>query len=167
MMVVPAVLSAAALLSMATASPSASVGGHCVWRGVCGPNPEFGASAGKMLNCLYSGPAQPLDSPADAAVLESLCPHLFPAWGDPGAVDDGRFCCDSAQISDLSNNFNVVSALLKRCPSCLANFKKNFCDLTCRPDQSRFIEVRWMRILCSKVRLLTTCDRILSNSLKN
>ena len=43
------------------------------------------------------------------------------------------------QIADMEENFNLPEAVLARCPTCLANFRKNFCDLTCRPDQSRFV----------------------------
>ena len=39
----------------------------------------------------------------------------------------------------MEENFNLPEAVLARCPTCLANFRKNFCDLTCRPDQSRFV----------------------------
>ena len=45
----------------------------------------------------------------------------------------------SIQIADMEENFNLPEAVLARCPTCLANFRKNFCDLTCRPDQSRFV----------------------------
>ena len=47
-------------------------------------------------------------------------------------------CCSSEQIQDMTSNFVMTEALLSRCPTCLNNFKKNFCDLTCRPDQSSF-----------------------------
>ena len=43
------------------------------------------------------------------------------------------------QIGDMEENFNLPEAVLARCPTCLANFRKNFCDMTCRPDQSRFV----------------------------
>ena len=45
----------------------------------------------------------------------------------------------SLQIGDMEENFKVPDAMLARCPTCLANFRKNFCDMTCRPDQSRFV----------------------------
>jgi hypothetical protein len=43
------------------------------------------------------------------------------------------------QIDDMAKNFKLPEAILGRCPTCLANFRRNFCDLTCRPDQSRFV----------------------------
>jgi len=41
----------------------------------------------------------------------------------------------------MEDSFFLVSALLGRCPSCLYNFKKVFCELTCSPDQSDFLTV--------------------------
>ncbi len=39
----------------------------------------------------------------------------------------------------MQTQFVYPESMLGRCPSCLYNFKKNFCDLTCRADQSRFL----------------------------
>ena len=44
-----------------------------------------------------------------------------------------------SQIEDMQTQFVYPESMLGRCPSCLYNFKKNFCDLTCRADQSRFL----------------------------
>ena len=46
------------------------------------------------------------------------------------------------QLQDLKNNFKLAGALLGRCPTCMSNFRKNFCDMTCRPDQSKFLKTK-------------------------
>merc|ERR1719264_1271763 len=108
---------------------------HCVWYGRCGRDPKFGDER-HILNCLYEGP--PKRAPAaDVDKMRGVCPHLVEEFADADGNLD--LCCDSEQIGDMEENFNLPEAVLARCPTCLANFRKNFCDMTCRPDQSRFV----------------------------
>ena len=52
-----------------------------------------------------------------------------------------KLCCSTRQLRDLKANFQMVSTFLAgTCPTCYWNFRKNFCDLTCSPDQASFIE---------------------------
>ncbi len=113
-------------------------GGHCVWYGVCGEDPDEEA-AHRKLNCKYDGRAK-VASDEDAETLAEACPHLAEELSDP-ADGSVRLCCDSRQLGDLKRAFALPESLLGRCPACLANFRKNFCDLTCRPDQSKFVNV--------------------------
>lgn len=86
-------------------------------------------------NCLYDGPAKPLSSEGQK-LLAKHCPHLL--------VDDGKginTCCDANQLQTLDANIKLASNFLKRCPSCLDNLVKHFCDFTCAVDQSRFINI--------------------------
>lgn len=86
-------------------------------------------------NCLYDGPAKPLNSEGQK-LLAKHCPHLL--------VDDGKginTCCDTNQLITLDANIQLASNFLKRCPSCLDNLSKHFCDFTCAVNQSKFINI--------------------------
>ena len=52
-----------------------------------------------------------------------------------------KTCCDIKQLKTLDRNTAMVAALFKRCPSCLNNLMKIFCEYTCSPKQSTFINV--------------------------
>jgi len=125
------------LLWLAAAGVSVSAvaadgSGHCVLYDVCGQDPSAKDQPHRLLNCLYDGPAKKA-SEEDKQLLSDVCPHLM--------QDDLRLCCSTRQLKDLKQNFILPENLLGRCPACLANFRKNFCDLTCRPDQSLFVNV--------------------------
>ena len=52
-----------------------------------------------------------------------------------------KLCCSTRQLRDLQTNFQMVSVFLAAtCPTCYWNFRKNFCDLTCSPDQASFVK---------------------------
>ena len=52
-----------------------------------------------------------------------------------------RLCCSTRQLRDLRTSFAKVSPFLAAiCPTCWYNFRKNFCDLTCSPDQASFVK---------------------------
>jgi Niemann-Pick C1 protein len=42
----------------------------------------------------------------------------------------------------LKKSFVAAEGMLGRCPTCYYNFRKNFCDMTCRPDQSLFLKTK-------------------------
>ncbi|UYV60289.1 NPC1 [Cordylochernes scorpioides] len=53
-----------------------------------------------------------------------------------------RVCCSDSQMVNLAGNLNLPEQLgFGRCPSCIHNFRKLFCTLTCSPHQSKFVEV--------------------------
>uniref|UniRef100_A0A8C2PQS4 Niemann-Pick disease, type C1 n=1 Tax=Cyprinus carpio TaxID=7962 RepID=A0A8C2PQS4_CYPCA len=54
----------------------------------------------------------------------------------PGLVyGDNRVCCDTQQLKTLKNNIQIPL----QCPACFFNFMTLFCELTCSPRQSDFI----------------------------
>ena len=71
--------------------------------------------------------------------LKYYCPHFVEDFGPD--EDEWLVCCNSDQVNDIKANFDLPIELLGRCPACLYNFRKNFCDLTCRADHSLFINV--------------------------
>ncbi|KAL6430199.1 hypothetical protein ACFW04_007740 [Cataglyphis niger] len=85
--------------------------------------------------CVYDGPAKPLNSEGQK-LLAKNCPHLL--------VDNGKginTCCDMNQLITMNANLKLASNFLKRCPSCLDNLAKHFCDYTCAANQSKFINI--------------------------
>ncbi|KAM9308837.1 NPC intracellular cholesterol transporter 1 [Gastrophryne carolinensis] len=100
---------------------------HCVWYGECEE-----AEGGKRYNCEYEGPPIPLPEEGHALLLQ-LCPSLY--YGNVGV------CCDVQQLHTLNNNLQLPLQFLSRCPSCFYNLMTLFCELTCSPRQSEFLNV--------------------------
>ncbi|XP_048662393.1 NPC intracellular cholesterol transporter 1 isoform X1 [Marmota marmota marmota] len=99
----------------------------CVWYGECGI-----ASGDKRYNCRYSGPPKPL--PKDGYdLVQELCPGFF--------FDNVSLCCDVQQLRTLKDNLQLPLQFLSRCPSCFYNLMNLFCELTCSPRQSQFLNV--------------------------
>ncbi|XP_072460487.1 NPC intracellular cholesterol transporter 1 isoform X1 [Notamacropus eugenii] len=99
----------------------------CVWYGECDI-----ASEGKRYNCEYSGPPKPL--PKDGYdLVQELCPGFF--------FGNVSLCCDVQQLQTLKNNLQLPLQFLSRCPSCFYNLMNLFCELTCSPRQSWFLNV--------------------------
>ncbi|OXB81667.1 UNVERIFIED_CONTAM: hypothetical protein H355_008916 [Colinus virginianus] len=100
---------------------------QCVWYGECGI-----ASGDKRYNCAYDGP--PIALPEDGYdLIQELCPGLF--FGNVST------CCDILQLQTLKNNLQLPLQFLSRCPSCFYNLINLFCELTCSPNQSEFLNV--------------------------
>ncbi|XP_053427652.1 NPC intracellular cholesterol transporter 1 isoform X3 [Nycticebus coucang] len=99
----------------------------CVWYGECGI-----ASGDKRYNCKYSGPPKPL--PKDGYdLVQELCPGFF--------FDNVSLCCDVQQLRTLKDSLQLPLQFLSRCPSCFYNLLNLFCELTCSPRQSQFLNV--------------------------
>uniref|UniRef100_UPI00358EA242 NPC intracellular cholesterol transporter 1-like isoform X1 n=1 Tax=Myxine glutinosa TaxID=7769 RepID=UPI00358EA242 len=102
--------------------------GYCVWYGECGMNNE----TRKPYNCLYNGPARSLPV-HDHELLVELCPKFV-----KGNVST---CCNGDQLRTFKNSMSLPLQFLSRCPSCMFNFMTFFCELTCSPNQSTFLNV--------------------------
>ncbi|XP_068093368.1 NPC intracellular cholesterol transporter 1-like [Hyperolius riggenbachi] len=100
---------------------------HCVWYGECAD-----AGGGKHYNCEYFGPPIPLPEEGHT-LLQQLCPSLY--YGNVSV------CCDVQQLKTLSSNLQLPLQFLSRCPSCFYNLMTLFCELTCSPSQSEFLNV--------------------------
>ncbi|XP_032943516.1 NPC intracellular cholesterol transporter 1 isoform X2 [Rhinolophus ferrumequinum] len=99
----------------------------CVWYGECGI-----ASGDKRYNCKYSGAPKPLPKNGYDLVQE-LCPGFF--------FDNVSLCCDVQQLQTLKDNLQLPLQFLSRCPSCFYNLMNLFCELTCSPRQSEFLNI--------------------------
>lgn len=107
---------------------------HCIWYGQCNTNNYL------EQNCPYDGPAKPLDYEGQK-ILAKWCPELMVDKGD-----GVKTCCDTAQAKALDSNIMLAANFLQRCPSCMHNFLKHVCALTCSPEQSNFLNVTDVKI---------------------
>ncbi|KAJ8765051.1 hypothetical protein K2173_010527 [Erythroxylum novogranatense] len=97
---------------------------YCAMYDICGER-----SDGKVLNCPYPTPSVKPDQLFSAKV-QSLCPTIT-----------GNLCCTEAQFDTLRAQVQQAIPFLVGCPACLRNFLNLFCELSCSPNQSLFINV--------------------------
>ncbi|XP_048363973.1 NPC intracellular cholesterol transporter 1 [Sphaerodactylus townsendi] len=116
-----------ALLGLLALLPGPVFSDSCVWYGQCGKAPND-----KRYNCEYDGPPLPL--PKDGyELVQELCPSFY--YGNVS------LCCDVQQLQTLKANLELPLQFLSRCPSCFYNLINLFCELTCSPNQSEFLNV--------------------------
>ncbi|GAV63482.1 Patched domain-containing protein/Sterol-sensing domain-containing protein [Cephalotus follicularis] len=122
-----------------TSNATSHSAGYCAMYGICGTR-----SDGKILNCPFGSPSVKPDDLFSAKV-QSLCPTI---------TDD--VCCTEAQFDTLRTQVQQAIPFLVGCPACLRNFLNLFCELSCSPNQSLFINVTSI----SKVNNNSTVDGI-------
>lgn len=105
--------------------------GHCIWYDECYRENN------RQKNCFYNGTAKPVTSPESLKILQEWCPDLLASQ----KTNEVLTCCSSTQLRELSSSINIAAGFLKRCPTCMENFVKHLCTLTCSPYQSNFIRV--------------------------
>ncbi|GJZ23590.1 Niemann-Pick C1 protein-like protein [Tanacetum coccineum] len=84
---------------------------------------------GKAVNCPFGSPSVKPDDLLSAKI-QILCPTI-----------SGNMCCTKAQFDTLRSQVQQAIPFLVGCPACLRNFLNLFCELTCSPHQSQFINV--------------------------
>lgn len=97
---------------------------YCAMYDICGQRTD-----GKVLNCPYPSPSVKPDDLLSAKI-QSLCPSL-----------NGNVCCTEQQFQTLRAQVQQAVPILVGCPACLRNFLNLFCELSCSPNQSLFINV--------------------------
>ncbi|KAF3446900.1 hypothetical protein FNV43_RR12080 [Rhamnella rubrinervis] len=98
--------------------------GYCAMYDICGKRTD-----GKVLNCPLGSPSVKPDDLLSSKI-QSLCPTIA-----------GNVCCTEAQFETLRTQVQQAIPFLVGCPACLRNFLNLFCELTCSPNQSLFINV--------------------------
>ncbi|KAK8623227.1 hypothetical protein V6N13_118115 [Hibiscus sabdariffa] len=98
--------------------------GYCAMYDICGAR-----SDGKVVNCASGSPAVKPDELLSSKI-QSLCPTIT-----------GNVCCTEAQFDTLRSQVQQAIPFLVGCPACLRNFLNLFCELSCSPNQSLFINV--------------------------
>jgi Niemann-Pick C1 protein len=99
-----------------------------MWYGQCGINPL----TNKCMNCLYNGPAKPVDDPGSREILALLCPELL--------MSNSKVCCDHDQLVSLQSGIQSAQQMMSRCPGCWKNFRELYCHMACSPNNSMFID---------------------------
>ncbi|KAG7971471.1 hypothetical protein I3843_07G135700 [Carya illinoinensis] len=127
------------LLTSAATSGERHTEDHCAMYDICGKRTD-----GKVLNCPFGSPAMKPDELLSSKI-QSLCPTIT-----------GNVCCTEAQFDTLRTQVQQAIPFLVGCPACLRNFLNLFCELTCSPNQSLFINVTSV----SKVNSNLTVDGI-------
>ncbi|XP_065847366.1 uncharacterized protein [Euphorbia lathyris] len=112
---------------------------YCAMYDLCGTRDD-----GKVLNCPHGTPSVKPDDLLSQKI-QSLCPTIT-----------GNVCCSEAQFDTLRSQVQQVIPFLVGCPACLRNFLNLFCELSCSPHQSLFINVTAI----SKVKNNSTVDGI-------
>ncbi|XP_002510680.3 NPC intracellular cholesterol transporter 1 isoform X1 [Ricinus communis] len=112
---------------------------YCAMYDICGARDD-----GKVLNCPRGSPSVKPDELLSQKI-QSLCPTIT-----------GNVCCTAAQFATLRSQVQQAIPFLVGCPACLRNFLNLFCELTCSPHQSLFINVTSI----SKVKNNLTVDGI-------
>ncbi|XP_024020068.1 Niemann-Pick C1 protein isoform X2 [Morus notabilis] len=97
---------------------------YCAMYDICGKRTD-----GKVLNCPRGSPSVKPDDLLSSKI-QSLCPTIT-----------GNVCCTEAQFDTLRTQVQQAIPFLVGCPACLRNFLNLFCELTCSPNQSLFINV--------------------------
>ncbi|XP_019054366.1 PREDICTED: Niemann-Pick C1 protein-like isoform X2 [Nelumbo nucifera] len=97
---------------------------YCAMYDICGER-----SDGKVLNCPYGSPSVKPDELLSSKI-QSLCPTIT-----------GNVCCTEVQFDTLRAQVQQAIPFLVGCPACLRNFLNLFCELSCSPNQSLFINV--------------------------
>ncbi|KAI3843417.1 hypothetical protein MKX03_024311 [Papaver bracteatum] len=96
---------------------------YCAMYDICGER------NGKVLNCPTGRPAVKPDELLSSKI-QSLCPTL-----------SGNVCCTERQFDTLRSQVQQAIPFVVSCPACLRNFLNLFCELSCSPNQSQFINV--------------------------
>ncbi|KAL9395386.1 hypothetical protein Peur_009639 [Populus x canadensis] len=97
---------------------------YCAMYDICGARED-----GKVVNCPFGSPSVKPDDLLSQKI-QSLCPTIT-----------GNVCCSEAQFETLRSQVQQAIPFLVGCPACLRNFLNLFCELTCSPHQSMFINV--------------------------
>ncbi|KAJ0969094.1 hypothetical protein J5N97_021971 [Dioscorea zingiberensis] len=98
--------------------------GYCSMYGICGQR-----SDGRVLNCPNNTQSVKPDELLSSKI-QNLCPTI-----------SGNICCSPEQFDTLRGQVQQAVPLLVGCPACFRNFLNLFCELSCSPDQSLFINV--------------------------
>lgn len=99
--------------------------GYCNTYDNCGKKSIFG----KPLPCANFVPAtEPSKESRDR--LAKICGRDF-----------DYVCCSSSQIDELESNLKRVDAIISSCPACQKNFYDFFCQFSCSPNESTFVEI--------------------------
>lgn len=103
--------------------------GYCVMYGICNkesPKPPY---------CQNNTKAIKVESEKMFKLVQEVCPNLA-----LNGKDNTKVCCDYESLAKMRDQLQTAQQMLSRCPACLKNFYNLWCQFTCSPDQSKFVE---------------------------
>ncbi|XP_069070363.1 NPC1-like intracellular cholesterol transporter 1 [Pleurodeles waltl] len=125
----------ATILCWGTAATQIHQEGYCSFYDECGKNPEITNSLiTPIVPCVSNTPARRIEG-FHLNKLKTICPMLYVNDNDTYA------CCSYKQLESIEKSFALSKVILSRCPSCAENFANIYCQNTCSPNQSQFINV--------------------------
>ncbi|KAK9900026.1 multidrug efflux transporter AcrB transmembrane domain-containing protein [Cystobasidium minutum MCA 4210] len=83
------------------------------------------------LPCASPSPAKPIVSESLRQSLASVC----------NITDYTHSCCDETALGRLQDSLAQASAFIALCPACADSFRRYYCEFTCSPNQSTFINI--------------------------
>ena len=86
---------------------------------------------------VYNGPAKNLTVEM-YDILKNVCPYLAME-----SLENTTSCCGLVQLQNLRDQLQTAASLFSRCPSCIKNFYNMWCDFTCSPNQSMFLQYNY------------------------
>ncbi|RKP27617.1 patched family-domain-containing protein [Syncephalis pseudoplumigaleata] len=98
----------------------------------------YGQCGGKSSSIF----APPLNCPTDRHAVQPTSMHrarLVEVCGE--AFRDRAACCDIDQLDALQSQIKVAQNVVNACPACWNNMLSFFCEFSCSPDQSTFVNV--------------------------
>ncbi len=96
----------------------------------------IGGLIGANIPCVRAKRPQRLNDTEALLLLKATCPEFVEQEDDP------LLCCDFEALKLLSESYEIPKSLgLGRCPSCLYNWRKTFCNSACSPKQNKFLTV--------------------------
>lgn len=119
---------------------------------------------GKSITKDYNKPA-PTPDAETYKLLKDVCPYLAKK-----GMNETRACCDKAQLLSLQDNLKTSATMFARCPSASQNFNNMWCEFTCSPNQSTFLDYQLgMFKFSAKAKYYVSADFAngLYNSVKN
>ncbi|GAB1859492.1 Niemann-Pick C1 protein [Camponotus japonicus] len=103
---------------------------HCVWYDQCG------TSGLLPRTCVAKNITARLINDTEAEdILQKKCPHFF----ENG--EESPTCCNAKQIITMDSSMDMAAGVFSRCATCIKNMFRFICDITCSPEQSRFVNV--------------------------
>ena len=105
--------------------------GKCLLRGECDQTENVVGEV--AIPCVDRHDPHYLDDREIRDTFKNLCPEFS---------DDPLVCCTAEQIDELKQSMDMPQQLgLSRCPSCDFNWRLNFCQMACSPNQSDFLQI--------------------------
>ncbi len=95
-----------------------------------------GGLTGGNIPCVRAKRPQRLNNTEALLLLKETCPEFLEQEENP------LLCCDFEALKLLADSYIIPKNLgLGRCPSCLFNWRKTFCNSACSPKQNKFLTV--------------------------